>query len=85
MQRSEAPFFSATQIHDRVQTLAAAITADFGRGELVALVVLKGALHFGSDLLRALRVPVTIDFVQARSYRGTESGGGITMPAPARA
>jgi hypoxanthine phosphoribosyltransferase len=80
MRKSETPLFTATQIQDRVQSLSAAIAADFRGSEIVALVVLKGALHFGSDLLRALRIPVMIDFVQARSYRGTESGG-ITMLA----
>ncbi len=81
MRRSERPLYSAKQIHDRVQELARAIAADCGDTEIVALVVLKGALHFGSDLLRALGMPATIDFVQARSYRGAESTGGITMLA----
>jgi hypoxanthine phosphoribosyltransferase len=81
MRRSERPLFSASQIQDRVQELARAIAADFGESEIVALIVLKGALHFGSDLLRALDVPAMVDFVQARSYRGAESTGGITMLA----
>lgn len=80
MRRSDSPLFTATQIQDRVQSLSVAIAADLGDSEVVALVVLKGALHFGSDLLRALRMPIKVDFVQARSYRGTESGG-ITMLA----
>jgi hypoxanthine phosphoribosyltransferase len=81
MERSRDPLFTAEQIRDRVRELAREIGSDFADGEIVALVVLKGALHFGSDLLRALGIPATIDFVQARSYRGTESGGGITMLA----
>ena len=81
MRRSDHPIFSATEIHGRVHALAEAISADLSPHEIVALVVLKGAIHFGSDLLRALRVPVMVDFVQARSYRGTESRGGVTMLA----
>jgi len=81
MKRSEAPLFTAGKIQDRVASLAREISEDLRGSEIVALIVLKGALHFGSDLLRRLNVPATIDFVQARSYKGTESGGTVTMLA----
>ncbi len=81
MERSERPLYSAAQIHARVAELAAEISRDLRGRDLVALIVLKGALHFGSDLVRALSVPVAIDFVQARSYHGATSTGTVTMLA----
>lgn len=81
MERNERPLYTAAQIRTRVDDLAAAISRDLRERDLVALVVLKGALHFGSDLLRALTIPAAIDFVQARSYNGTASNGTVTMLA----
>jgi hypoxanthine phosphoribosyltransferase len=79
MERSERPLFTSAQIHDKVKALAASISRDLAGEEIVALVVLKGALHFGSDLLRALSIPARIDFVQARSYDGSRTTGAVTM------
>jgi len=81
MKRSEAPLFTAEQIQDRVASLARIISGDLRGSDVVALIVLKGALHFGSDLLRRLDIPAAIDFVQVKSYKGTQSGGAVTMLA----
>jgi hypoxanthine phosphoribosyltransferase len=81
MTRSERPLFTAADLRSKVHALADAISRDLDDGGIVALIVLKGALHFGSDLLRALRISATVDFVQARSYNGTGSRGAVTMLA----
>ena len=81
MTLSDQPLFTAAQIRARVGELASAISRDFRAHDLVALIVLKGALHFGSDLVRALSVPAAIDFVQAKSYNGAMSTGAVTMLA----
>ena len=79
MTRSENPLFTAAQIHARVGELAAALSRELANQDAVALIVLKGALHFGSDLVRAMTVPMAVDFVQARSYQGAVSAGRIEM------
>ena len=79
MTRSEQPLFTAAQIRARVGELAAALSRELRGQDVVALIVLKGALHFGSDLVRAMTVPMALDFVQARSYQGTASMGKIEM------
>jgi len=79
MTRSERPLFTAAQIRARVAELAAVLSRELAGGDLVALIVLKGALHFGSDLVRAMSIPMSVDFVQARSYRGTASTGKIDV------
>lgn len=81
MTRGERPLFTSDQIRETVGRLAGRISRDLKGQDVVALVVLKGALHFGSDLVRALTIPSTIDFVQARSYNGTETSGVVTMLA----
>lgn len=79
MTRSEQPLFTAAQIRTRIAELAAVLSRELLGQDVVALIVLKGALHFGSDLVRAMTVPMAVDFVQARSYQGTTSTGKIEM------
>src|SRR6185369_15835 len=47
--------------------------------EILIVVVLKGALFFAADLVRALRVPVQMDFVRLSSYAGTETTGEVLI------
>lgn len=55
-------------IEARVRELAAQIDADYAGQELVLVASLKGAVVFLSDLMRAMSLPVRIEFVQASSY-----------------
>lgn len=79
MRLSERPLFSAGAIAARVTELAEAVSRDCAGEPVVATVVLKGALFFAADLLRQLSVPVTLDFVRARSYAGCNSTGHVTL------
>ncbi len=81
MRLSEKPLYTAAQIRAKVAELAAVISKDTAGKHVVALIVLKGAVHFGSDLVRALGVPIAIDFVQAKSYAGTSSSGNVEILA----
>ena len=56
------------------------ISADFAGGELIVCCVLKGAMFFCSDLMRAISIDAALDFIQVSSY-GTEkySSGVVTI------
>jgi hypoxanthine phosphoribosyltransferase len=73
------PLIDADEIQRRVHAMAAEIAYDHPRG--VHLVgVLKGAFVFLSDLARALRRDVTIDFIALSSYgSGTTSSGQVQI------
>jgi hypoxanthine phosphoribosyltransferase len=43
--------------------------------------VLKGGICFTSDLLRALTIPVTVDFMRPKSYAGTGSRNRVDILA----
>ena len=63
--------FTETRIRDRVAGMAGEIDAVYGEEPLVAVCVLKGAVHFFSDLTRHLRNPaLELDFVRLSSYGG---------------
>jgi hypoxanthine phosphoribosyltransferase len=77
MRPSEQPLIAADAIQARIAELATQINADYAHDELVCIAVLKGGLYFAADLTRQIRVPMKLDFVRARSYRGTLSTGTI--------
>ncbi len=64
------------EIARRVKELAREIEADYRGLEPHLVCILKGALFFTVDLMRELRLPVTLGFLSASSYgdRTTSSG-----------
>ncbi len=56
------------QIRDRVEELAAAISADYAGRDLLLICALKGAAIFWADLCRAMTIPCQSDFVAMESY-----------------
>ena len=73
---------SETEIADRVAELGETITRDFAGRAPVVVGVLKGALVFAADLIRAISLPVTIDFMSVSSYgSGARSSGVVRLAA----
>jgi hypoxanthine phosphoribosyltransferase len=72
---------STEEIQERVATLAAEIERDHAGADTLHLVcVLKGAFIFLSDLVRALKMPSTLDFMAASSYAaGTTTTGEVRL------
>lgn len=73
------PLISAERIAARVAELAAQIRADYAGRRPLLLGVLKGAAFFTADLARALEMDVDLEFVRARSYVGSRSGGDVSV------
>lgn len=70
----------AARIHDEVVKLAARIEAEYVGQPLTVLGILKGSVFFLVDLIRQIRVPLTLDFLRASSYgSGTVSSGHVTL------
>jgi hypoxanthine phosphoribosyltransferase len=73
------PLFNSQEIQAKVKELAERITKDYSGKELLAVGILKGAYMFFSDLVRAIEVPLTLDFIIASSYIKTETSGEVKM------
>ncbi len=70
----------AETIQRRTRELGAQITADLQGGDVVVIGVLKGSFVFASDLVRAIDLPLSIDFLALRSYGdGTETSGVVQI------
>lgn len=82
MKLSNEPLITEEALRERIGALAEEISRDYANRKPVLLGVLKGAFHFVSDLARAMRCPVEIEFIRAASYAGTESTGQVRVELP---
>ncbi len=73
------PLFTVEQIQHRVREIAEAISSDYEGKDILVVGILRGAFMFMSDLVRAIKVPVVIDFIIASSYVKTDSTGEIKI------
>ena len=64
----------------KVAELGARISADYADRQVTLVSVLKGALPFMADLMRAITSPVRIDLMEVSSYGGsTETTGRVRI------
>jgi hypoxanthine phosphoribosyltransferase len=72
--------FTAEEIAKRIEEMGAQLTADYAGKDLVIVGVLKGSIHFHSDLMRQIDLPLSIDFMAVSSYKdGTKSTGDVEI------
>jgi hypoxanthine phosphoribosyltransferase len=72
--------YSADAIGDRVRELGAELSRDYAGREVHLVCVLRGGAIFAADLIRALTIPTTLDFIAISSYgKGTRSSGVVRL------
>lgn len=73
--------FTKEELEERVKELGAEITADYKDTEnLLVICVLKGAVAFMADLIKEIKLPLSIDFMAVSSYgAGTSSSGEVRI------
>ncbi|WPD21976.1 MAG: hypoxanthine phosphoribosyltransferase [Candidatus Electrothrix scaldis] len=68
------------EIAERIETLGQQLSKDYAGKKLVAIGILNGAFIFLADLVRAIDLPLEVDFIRVASYgEATESSGSITL------
>jgi hypoxanthine phosphoribosyltransferase len=65
------------QIHERVTELGREITEDYAGDPPILVNVLKGGFVFLADLVRAVELPVEVDFMEVSSYGDATTSSGI--------
>ena len=68
---------SERDIATRVRELAEEVDADYAGREILLVGVLKGAVMFMADFARALRTPVSMEFMAVSSYGSSTSSSGV--------
>jgi hypoxanthine phosphoribosyltransferase len=67
----------AGELQARVSALGAEITRDYDGRDLLLLGVLKGAVFFLADLMRAIELPCELDFMAVSSYGSLTDSSGV--------
>ncbi len=71
---------SEEQIQSRIKALGAEITRDYAGRNPLLIGVLKGACFFLSDLLRAIDIRLSIEFIAISSYgSSTRTSGEVRI------
>src|SRR3954471_6609680 len=71
---------SAEQIQARIRELGEKISADYPAGNLHLICILKGACFFLTDLARAMKRDVQLDFMGISTYgKGKTSSGEVKV------
>lgn len=71
---------SEEQLSARVHELGKMISADYKDKNLLLVSVLKGSIVFMADLMRAISIPVEVDFMSVSSYgSGVKTSGVVKI------
>jgi hypoxanthine phosphoribosyltransferase len=70
---------SEAEIRTKVSELGQQISRDYAGQDLVLVGLLRGAIVFLSDLMRALDVPVLLDFIGISSYGDSTESGAVRL------
>lgn len=73
------PLLTVEQINHRVKELGHLISEDYTDSNLLAVGILKGAFMFFSDLVKTIRVPLSVDFIIASSYLKDNTSGEVKV------
>lgn len=68
---------SEETIARRVRELGAQIMSDYAGQELAVVAVLAGSFVFCADLVRAIDLPLSVDFLGVRSYGDETTTSGV--------
>ena len=72
--------FSKEQIERRIGELAAQLSREYEGKTPLMVGILKGSIMFYADLLRAMAIPVEMDFMAISSYgAGAKSSGEVKL------
>ena len=72
--------YSKQDLEETVARLGREITKDYQGKTPVLVAVLKGAFIFMADLVRAIEIPCTVDFMVVSSYgKSTQTSGSVKI------
>ena len=73
----ERVLISEKDIRKAVKKMGKQISKDYDGKNLMLVAVLKGSVIFMADLMRAISIPINIDFMAVSSYGGGTKSSGV--------
>lgn len=77
MERVGKVLISAEDVQKRVQELGQQLKEDYQGKDLLVLGILKGSVIFLADLIRAIDLPLQVDFMAVSSYGKSTNSSGV--------
>lgn len=77
MSHIDHTLFSREEIAQRVEALGSQISQDYAGQDLLMVGVLRGVAVFIGDLVRAVSIPMEIDFMAISSYGSATRSSGV--------
>lgn len=77
MQDVERMLLTKEEIADKVTQVGEAISRDYAGKNLLLIGVLKGSVVFMADLMRAITIPMGIEFMAVSSYGNSSQSSGV--------
>lgn len=72
--------YTENELKNAVEAMGRQISRDYEGKNLFLVAVLKGSLVFMADLMRAINIPCSIDFLAVSSYgNGTKTSGEVRL------
>ena len=72
--------YSKEQINEKIAVLAEELDKEYSDKNPILVCILKGSAPFFTDLIRAMKTPVQVDFMAISSYgAGSTSSGQVKM------
>ena len=69
-----------SELNQKVNEIGAAISRDYEGKNLLLVSILKGSVTFMADLMRAITIPLKIDFMAVSSYgNGVKTSGVVKI------
>jgi hypoxanthine phosphoribosyltransferase len=68
---------SEREIQDVINRVAAALDAEYAGDRPLVICVLRGAVAFMSDLVKAMTIPLEMDFMAISSYGSSTKSSGV--------
>lgn len=76
----ESILLTEEEIQTRVKAMGARLAEEYADKNPVMICILKGSTLFFADLVRAMPIPLTLDFMSVSSYgRATKSSGEVEI------
>ena len=73
----ERVLFAEEDLSRRVREMGAQISADYVGKDLLVVSILRGAAIFAADLVRAIELPLEMDFMAVSSYGNDTKSSGV--------
>jgi len=71
--------FDEKTISSRIHEIGEEISKDYAGKDLIVVGILKGATLFTCDLVRAISIPLTLDFISINHYTAQPGSGSVRI------